>query len=530
MMVQTSVKSFFSKDMRGDKFQTKYVKLLKENVTGLNDSKLHGVNYVGEDWQDAEELLNLRTLDDMMEKISKIIHIQCNHRIQGRRRESSGEPHQQRNADKESPFLLYIGLKVFSATRSSKIICILHAHGLCVSYDRILRITQGLGEALLQLFHGDDAVTPGLPRAGLFTVGAKDKIGKNACCTISKSHYHETRKSLFYFPSSFNDGFERQYQQFAKVPSSRCKKVGELPSFYTDVAEIADLPQAYYFTVSTVNIPENVNNSDLVSIVKKREIEWLEHISSLNEFTSDSSWSVYNAKKDDTEVVPCVYSILTLLWQSVTTYVMQKHCIEVAKNVIDALNPGQVTFDTSDQPIYALSRRLQQMFPDSLGSGKYLPMFGGFHIKKRLLEIHGQLIAGSGLAQFFDQAKVSITAAGNVVVNVSQITSARYLLQVCSYAEHKAMSVVFDSSESTADIQDKMEKKASESPMFHYWKMIFDLQILILMFIQSERERDFALYFQVFKSIMKYIFGFNHCNRTEHCNHKRGWWCCRSTF
>ena len=58
------------------------------------------------------------------------------------------------------------------------------------------------------------------------------------------------------------------------------------------------------------------------------------------------------------------------------------------------------------------------MFPDSLGPGKYLPMFGGLHIKIVLLEIHGQLIAGIRLAQFLDQAKVSITEAGNV----SQIT------------------------------------------------------------------------------------------------------------
>ena len=48
------------------------------------------------------------------------------------------------------------------------------------------------------------------------------------------------------------------------------------------------------------------------------------------------------------------------------------------------------------------------MFPDSLGPGKYLPMFGGLHTEK-LLEIHKQFIAGSGLAQFLDQTKVSIT-------------------------------------------------------------------------------------------------------------------------
>ena len=134
---------------------------------------------------DAEELLDPRTLYDMMKRISKTIRIKLknvkkefngslmevsplprellillnllmsgsnhkdsgfsllvkalvqiilyNHRIQGRRRESSGEPHQQHNADKESPFFLYIGLKVFLATRSNEIIDILHANGLCDS-------------------------------------------------------------------------------------------------------------------------------------------------------------------------------------------------------------------------------------------------------------------------------------------------------------------------------------------------------------------------------------------------------------
>ena len=72
---------------------------------------------------------------------------------------------------------------MFSATRNREIIVILLAHGLRVSYERILRIsllhklhknfrniTLGLGEALLQLVYDDDAVIPGLLRTRLFTV------------------------------------------------------------------------------------------------------------------------------------------------------------------------------------------------------------------------------------------------------------------------------------------------------------------------------------------------------------------------
>ena len=62
---------------------------------------------------------------------------------------------------------------MFPATRRREIIDILHALVLCVSYERILRITQGLGIALLQIFHDDNAVIPGILRTGLFAVAAK---------------------------------------------------------------------------------------------------------------------------------------------------------------------------------------------------------------------------------------------------------------------------------------------------------------------------------------------------------------------
>ena len=79
-------------------------------------------------------------------------------------------------------------------------------------------------------------------------------------------------------------------------------------------------------------------------------------------------------------------------------------------------------------------------------------MFGGLHIEKLFPEIHGQLIVRSRHAKFPDQTNVVITGAGKVVVIVSQITSTRYLLQVCLCAECKAMRAVFDSSELTDDI------------------------------------------------------------------------------
>ena len=57
---------------------TWFLKLLKENVPDLNDSKLHRDNYVSireKTGKVDEELLNPRALYDMMQRISKAIQI-----------------------------------------------------------------------------------------------------------------------------------------------------------------------------------------------------------------------------------------------------------------------------------------------------------------------------------------------------------------------------------------------------------------------------------------------------------------------
>ena len=282
-----------------------------------------------------------------------------NHKTRNRNSSTTVSGHQRHTAEKESPFLLYIGLKVYAVTRSRIIIDILHAHGLCVSYERIMHVTQGLGEAALQEQEQEQegAVIPGSLRTGLFTIGAKDNIDKNARCTVSKSHYHGTSLSLFQFPSTLNNGVERNYEKYVKPSSSGSKKIRELPTFYTDFDEVNDPPGTFFSSVSTVNIPDDMTNStEVLNMAKPKELDWLTYVASLEDFAPDTSWSVYHARKHNSEIVPYLNSILPLLRQNVATFSMQKHCIEISKYVIDLLNPGQMVVDTNDQPVYAHSR------------------------------------------------------------------------------------------------------------------------------------------------------------------------------
>ena len=148
--------------------------------------------------------------------------------------------------------VLYVGLKISSVTRSRIVIGILHADGLCISYERILRVTQGLSESTLNLFEHEEAVIPGNLCTWYLLLKQK-KTDKNSKYTIS--HYHGTSLSSFLFPSTVNLGEERQ-EKYVKTLSTESRKVRELPSFYTEFEEGKDPPEIFFSPVSTVNIPD----------------------------------------------------------------------------------------------------------------------------------------------------------------------------------------------------------------------------------------------------------------------------------
>ena len=135
----------------------------------------------------------------------------------------------------------------------------------------------------------------------------------------------------------------------------------------------------------------------------------------------------------------------------------------------------QTIADTCHQAVYALSKRLQKMYQHKFGQGKYFPIFGGLHIEKLFLEIHGQLIAGTRLTRFLNFSKLSITGARNITLNVPNLTSARYLIKVYLCAEFKAMTLLLENEAIILDFKRWMSEKAYESPVFHYLKMISDL-------------------------------------------------------
>lgn len=75
---------------------------------------------------------------------------------------------------------------------------------------------------------------------------------------------------------------------------------------------------------------------------------------------------------------------------------MIRHCMDVVKQAVEILNPGQVPIITVDQPLHTVTKQIQWSSPATHGEGHFIVMFGGLHIEMAALKTLGDLLEGSG--------------------------------------------------------------------------------------------------------------------------------------
>ena len=47
-----------------------------------------------------------------------------------------------------------------------------------------------------------------------------------------------------------------------------------------------------------------INSCEIFKVARMKKIEWLTYVAELNEFRPDTSWSVFNARKVESEIAP----------------------------------------------------------------------------------------------------------------------------------------------------------------------------------------------------------------------------------
>lgn len=223
------------------------------------------------------QIENEATMSDLA--VAQIIHYNC---YQSQRRKTTTVKHHSK--DRETPFVIYVGLLLYAKTRKRQLIDTLHRYGICISYDRVLEISSQMGTVLVQRFIEEGVVCPTVLRKGLFTTGALDNIDHNPSATTAKSSFHGTGISLFQHPTSSEDGEQRELPHIAGTPAT--KKVPPLPESYTNVRPAYFKDAAPVPTGSQDVLP--LKPEILIQSIKM-EYQWLEHVNLTEHVEGDVS-------------------------------------------------------------------------------------------------------------------------------------------------------------------------------------------------------------------------------------------------
>lgn len=85
-----------------------------------------------------------------------------------KRMRSSKAEYLRHSRAQETPFPIYLGLKMHEQSRKRELVDMLHESGLSISYDRVLSISTDVGNKICYSYHKYGVCPPTL-REGLFT-------------------------------------------------------------------------------------------------------------------------------------------------------------------------------------------------------------------------------------------------------------------------------------------------------------------------------------------------------------------------
>lgn len=95
---------------------------------------------------------------------------------------------------------------------------------------------------------------------------------------------------------------------------------------------------------------------------------WLDHVRqvvSMDELADSEnlSWAAYHASCNQNDYSKSLGCLLPLFYEDSKSVAMLRHGMDIVKNAVDTLNPGQVPIITADQPLYTLCKQIQWTWP-----------------------------------------------------------------------------------------------------------------------------------------------------------------------
>ena len=199
-------------------------------------------------------------------------------------------------------------------------------------------------------------------------------------------------------------------------------------------------------------------------------------------------------------------------YEKAATPAMVKHGMNVQRQAIEYLNPGQIPVTTFDQPLFALAKYVQWKWPDSHGESVHVVMLGGLHTEMALWSTLGDILDNSGWATALIEAEVASSGTADSFLKVSHLTRTRHAHQLTLLTLQKLQQEAFMLFEGDTSAEDWRKDMLKRSPTFMFWDLIMRYETLIMIFIRAHREKKFSLYVEVLEKLTPLFFALDHVN------------------
>ena len=419
------------------------------------------------------------------------------------------------NRDRETPFPLYHGLSLHGHGRNKQQIETDHAHGISVSYSRVMEVKRDIARAVCTRHEQDGVVVPTNSSRNVFTTHDVDNIDSKAQGNFSQDEFHGHALTVTNHLSHENMGLKRLP---IKIDSSD-NSTPKLPDSYV-IQTPVEFVQADIFAP---RVNDSIRPSHNVVGAKVKDEAWMQHVYRVikqDELDEDNivTWAGYNSSlaSDESVKPPAEIGIYPLFADKAASASSMKHAMELTIQGTEFLNPGQTSVLGADQPLYAIIKQLQWQYLDTLGENKIVAMMGALHIEDKMHLMMGKLLCDSGWTTILTQAQILTSGRAESTLNEHHIKRTRYCHQVSlmglyilkqdAYLEYSKQIV------GPAETFDSWNQRSQNASQFNFWSTVMELEMLMCRFVRSLREGDFKLYVQSCDELCSWFHALDHTN------------------
>ena len=305
------------------------------------------------------------------------------------------------------------------------------------------------------------------------------------------------------------------------------KKYKTLPESYSNVKPAyiaAKDPKAPELSIPHDKLQPNITTT--LSDAKEKEKVWLHGCETISKDEDNEGISQacapFHAQSITKTTTPVESSMRPLFHEKADTPAMIKHTMELAITITEKLSPGQTPVLYLDEPLYAQAKKLQWQHAH-IAEDKIVIMLGGLHIEMAILSLIGTLLKESGWSEILADAGVTTPGRAEAMTGASDVKAARYAHQVTCAALHRLMKNSYEKDRDAKELKTKengesetfeewKERRRNDNPLFFYWALILDLEILLNIYIRSLREGNFQLHLEVLTAFVPWFMALDRIN------------------